>query len=177
MAIREEIVDLYDERGHVIGQAPRSQVRARNLRHGGTGIVVRNSRGEIFVHRRTDTKDVYPGLFDLAAGGVIAAGEDPDESARREVFEELGVTGVPLRRIGVDTYADEHTSYVAFLYETVYDGPIRLQPEEVAWGDWMSPAQVLARLEGDGWPFVPDSSTLLREHIRRWAGSGSAGEA
>lgn len=168
-AASEEVVDLYDEDGRVIGQAPRSQVRAQNLRHGGTGVVVRNSRGEIFVHQRTDTKDVYPGLFDLAAGGVIAAGEDPDSAAQREAFEELGVTGVPLRRIGIGSYADEHTTYVAFLYEAVYDGPIRLQPEEVAWGGWMSPAQVLARLDDEDWAFVPDSIALLRDRVRRWA--------
>ena len=167
-----EIVDLYDEVGSVIGQAPRSRVRAQNLRHAATGIVVRNRVGEIFVHRRTDTKDVYPGLYDLAAGGVVSAGEDPAESAGREVFEELGVHGVPLESLRVSGYEDEHTRYVAFLYTCVYDGPIRLQPQEVAWGDWLAPHDVLARLQDPAWPFVPDTVALLREDVRRWAAPG-----
>ena len=121
-----EIVDLYDLAGTVVGQAPRSRVRAQNLRHAATGVLVRNGRGDIFVHRRTDTKDVYPGMYDVAAGGVITAGEHPDAAAAREAEEELGVHGVPLHRLGVAHYADAHTDYVAFLYETVYDGPIRL---------------------------------------------------
>ena len=96
-----EIVDLYDLAGTVVGQAPRSRVRAQNLRHAATGLLVRNGRGDIFVHRRTDTKDVYPGMYDVAAGGVITAGEDPDAAAAREAEEELGVHGVPLHRLGV----------------------------------------------------------------------------
>ena len=164
-----EIVDLYDADGSVVGQAPRSRVRAQSLRHAATGIVVRTSTGQVFVHRRTDTKDVFPGLYDLAAGGVVCAGEDPAESSVREVFEELGVHGVPLEPLGVSSYEDEHTRYVAFLYACVYDGPIRLQPEEVAWGDWLTPHDVLAALDDPAWPFVPDTATLLRDQIRRWA--------
>lgn len=165
----EELVDLYDEAGRVVGRAPRSRVRAENLPHAGTGVVVRNSRGEIYVHRRTDTKDVYPGMYDVAAGGVITAGEHLDAAAAREAEEELGVHGVPLHRLGVAHYADAHTDYVAFLYETVYDGPIRLQPEEVAWGDWLPPQEVLAWLDDPARPFVPDTSSLLRAHLERLA--------
>lgn len=164
-----EIVDLYDLAGTVVGQAPRSRVRAQNLRHAATGVLVRNGRGDIFVHRRTDTKDVYPGMYDDAAGGVITAGEHPDAAAAREAEEELGVHGVPLHRLGVAHYADAHTDYVAFLYETVYDGPIRLQPEEVAWGDWLPPQEVLAWLDDPARPFVPDTSSLLRAHLERLA--------
>ena len=160
-----EIVDLYDEHGTVVGQSTRDVVRAENLRHGGTGVLVRDSRGRVFVHRRTDAKDVFPGLYDLAAGGVIGAGEEPAAAAAREAFEELGVHGVPLRPIGIGHYIDAHTTYVAFLFETVYDGPIRLQPEEVAWGDWLSVPEVLAWLDDPDRPFVPDAVALLRDHL------------
>ncbi|MGH3359002.1 MAG: NUDIX hydrolase [Nocardioidaceae bacterium] len=157
----DEVVQLYDGRGRPDGTAPRSRVRAENLRHGATGVVVRDRHGRIYVHRRTDTKDVYPGLHDCCAGGVILADEDPDDSARREIAEELGVTGGDLRRIGVSRYADAYTNYVAFQYEVTYDGPIRWQPEEVAWGVWMTVEELAARLADPDWPFVPDSRALV----------------
>lgn len=166
----DELVDLYDAQGRVVGVAPRSRVRAQNLRHGATGVLVRNSRGQVFVHRRTDRKDVYPGRYDIAAGGVLQSGEDPDECAAREVFEELGVAGVPLHRIGVASYRDTQVDYVAFLYETIYDGPIRLQPEEVAAGEWLMPRLLLARLDDPAWSFVPDTTALLRARVEAWAG-------
>ena len=48
--------------------------------------------GRLLVHRRADDKDVWPGRWDLAVGGVVAAGEDYDTAAVREVAEEIGVT-------------------------------------------------------------------------------------
>lgn len=158
----EEIVTLYDDAGRPCGQAPRNRVRAENLRHGATAVVVTNSRGEIHVHRRTTTKDVFPGLYDFAAGGVLAAGEDPDDGAVRELAEELGVTGVDLRQVGEADYADEHTRYRAFLYRATWDGPIRMQPEEVAWGDWVPAEQLRHRIAHRPDLFVPDSVQLWR---------------
>jgi NUDIX domain-containing protein len=51
-------------------------------------IAIRNTAGEIWVHRRTDTKDVYPGLYDMVVGGVLASGEAWEDGARRELKEE-----------------------------------------------------------------------------------------
>ena len=156
---------LYDDAGRPSGSAPRSRMRAENLRHAATGVVVRDPLGRVFVHRRTDTKDVYPGRYDFTAGGVLLAGESPDEAARREAEEELGVSS-PLVRIGEADYGDDHTTYHAFLYETVWDGPVRLQPEEVACGEWMTLEQVGAMLDDPAVSVMPDTATLLGPWVR-----------
>ncbi len=96
----EEIVALYDEQGRECGSASRLRMRAENLRHAATCIVLRDGAGRIFLHRRTMTKDVFPGLCDFAAGGVLGAGEDPYAGAIRELAEELGITGVDLEVVG-----------------------------------------------------------------------------
>lgn len=165
----DELVALVDDGGRVCGSAPRSVVRRDNLRHGATGVLVRNSAGEIYVHRRTRTKDVYPGCYDFAAGGVIVAGEDPYDAVLRELEEELGIAGAQLVALPEGDYADAHTTYHAYLYSCVWDGPIRHQPEEVEWGAWMSPAELLRRIADPGWPFVPDTSAMLTDLIRGYA--------
>ncbi len=156
---------LYDDAGRPCGSAPRSRMRAGNLRHAATGVLVRDPLGRVFVHRRTDTKDVYPGRYDFTAGGVLLAGEEPEAAARREVEEELGVTS-PLVSIGEADYADDQTTYHAFLYETVWDGPVRLQPEEVASGRWMTLEALLAILDDPALPVMPDTVTLLGPWVR-----------
>lgn len=156
----DELVALLDERNEVRGSAPRSVVRRENLRHGATGVLVRNSAGKVYVHRRTVTKDVYPGMYDVMAGGVILSGEDPYDAAVRELGEELGITGISLTPLPEGDYRDDETAYHAYLYSCVWDGPVRHQPEEVDWGDWLTLADLIRRL--DEWPFVPDSTTLLR---------------
>ncbi|MEL7976427.1 NUDIX domain-containing protein [Isoptericola sp. F-RaC21] len=154
-----EVVALYDEAGRPCGTAPRSRVRAENLRHAATAVVVRNRAGDVYVHRRTETKDLYPGRYDFCAGGVLRAGEEPLESAGRELAEELGVTGVELVPLGAVDYADDRTRMREFLYECTYDGPVTWQPEEVAWGAWVAPARFLRML--DELPFMPDSVANL----------------
>jgi aminoglycoside phosphotransferase (APT) family kinase protein/8-oxo-dGTP pyrophosphatase MutT (NUDIX family) len=161
----DEIVALYDEEGRPCGSAPRSRMRAENLRHAATGVLVRDPLGRVFVHRRTDTKDVYPGRYDFTAGGVLLAGEEPDDAARREAEEELGVSST-LVPIGEADYVDEQTTYHAFLYETVWDRPVRLQPEEVASGEWMTLEQVVQLLDDPEVSVMPDTVTLLGPWVR-----------
>src|SRR5699024_1234829 len=156
----DEAVALYDERGEPVGQAPRSRVREQNLLHAATVVIVRNSYGQVYVHRRTADKDVYPSHYDYCAGGVLQPGEDPAEGARREVGEELGVVGVELRPVAVAPYHDSHTRYWGFCYQATYDGPISWQPDEVAWGDWMTLEQLHAALRDPDWLFVPDTREL-----------------
>lgn len=161
----DEWIAEYDEHGAPVGAVRRSVMRARGLWHAGTAVLVRSTDGErIYVHRRADTKDVYPGLYDCWAGGVVVAGETPLDCAIREVAEELGVSGVtplPLFRF---RYVDPPVRYFAFVYEVSWDGPITWQPGEVVAGGWLTIAELTAKLADSDWPFVPDG----RVAITRW---------
>ncbi|MEL4503375.1 NUDIX domain-containing protein [Luteococcus sp. H138] len=156
----EEMVTIYDEQARPAGVASRSVMRRENLRHGGTGILVTNSAGQVYAHRRTEQKDVYPGYYDLAAGGVIAAGEEPLDSARRELAEELGITGVELESLGEYEFCDERLNLHAWLYRVVWDGPVIHQASEVAWGGWMDLGQIRALIEDPQIDVMPDAVTL-----------------
>ncbi len=141
-------------------------MRADNLHHAATAVVVRDTNGRVYVHRRTPTKDVYPGRRDFAAGGVIEAGEVPGEAAARELAEELGVTGATLTALGEGDYRDAHTSYHGFCYVTEWDGPIVWQPEEVSSGEWLTVAALVAAIDADPEDFMPDTVALLGGWLR-----------
>ena len=165
-----ELVQLYDAAGEPAGTTDRRRMRAENLTHAATAVVVRDELGRVYVHRRTDTKDVYPGRFDFAAGGVVGAGEDPHHGAVRELAEELGITGVTLEPIRVARYTDDHTDYWGHCFTTTYDGPVTLQPEEVAEGGWWTLDRLVAALDaapedGPG-SFMPDTAGLLGDWLR-----------
>src|SRR5437762_3591123 len=87
----DELVDVIDDAGNTIGVVTRREMRQRRLPHRCTYVLVFNSRGELFVHLRTATKDVYPSHWDVAIGGVLAAGETFTKGVRREIMEELGI--------------------------------------------------------------------------------------
>lgn len=163
-----EHVLLVDPDGTPAGSATRARMRAEGLWHACAVIVVRSGDGErLFVHRRTDTKDVYPGLYDPTCGGVVAAGETPDECAVRELAEELGVSQTPDYCFSTP-FVDGTIRYIAHVYEVRSDGPFTLQPEEVASGGWMDAAEVRAKAQDPGWPVVPDGRALIRQWFS-WA--------
>lgn len=167
----DELVGTWSDDGTWLADVPRERVRAHNLLHRATGVVVRDPSGRLLVHRRTQTKDVYPGLWDCCAGGVVQAGEDPRDAAARELAEEVGVTGVPLEPLGRARYEDDVTRYDAFLFAATWDGPVRAQPEEVAWLGWMAPVEVADLLADPQRPFVPDTRALLASWWPRFLGA------
>ena len=65
----DEIVFIVDDENVPVGEAPRRRMRAENLPHRATYVFVLDSDGRLLVQRRTDTKDLFPGYYDLAAGG------------------------------------------------------------------------------------------------------------
>ena len=156
----EERVDLIDAEDQVIGQALRRDVRRENLLHRGVGILPFDAAGRIYVHRRTETKDVFPGLYDMFVGGVVASGEDYDSAARREIAEELGIVGPTPKRLGEYLYRGPHNHSLVAIYRVTWDGPIVHQAEEVAWGAWMEVAELEDRLAE--WRFVPDGLEIWR---------------
>ena len=155
------IYDPDDPDGRVVGTAPRAVMRAENLPHGATAVLVRKSTGEIYVHRRADTKDIWPGRHDCAAGGVLQAGEVPDEAANRELAEELGIEGAVLVPLVRRWYRGADTTYFAHAYVTTWDGLVRFTDGEVTEGWWERPTVLYERLGDPSWPFVPDTRELL----------------
>ena len=165
-----ELVALVDESGTVIGAEDRHVVRRDNLRHGATAVLVRNSPGHLYVHRRSADKDWAPSFHDAAAGGILRYDEAPEISAAREVAEELGFTPVSLRPLGTSAYEDDATRVVEHCFETTWDGPITFTDDEVVWGAWLTLEGLGRLLADETWPFVPDTRALLERLGREGVG-------
>ncbi|MFB9236577.1 NUDIX hydrolase [Plantactinospora siamensis] len=161
-----ELVDVVDEQDRVVGRATRSEAYARRLRHRCAFVLARDPQRRIFVHRRTTTKLIFPGRYDMFVGGVLQAGETYDAAALREAEEELGVSGLPaptpLFRFCYDT--PEH-SWWSGVYEVTCALPVRPQAEEVAWHAFLPEAEVARRL--DEWDWVPDGLEAYRRLLAR----------
>ena len=160
-----ELVQIVDEQNHESDTAPRKVMRTQRLLHRCTYIFVFNSQREIFVQQRTMSKDIYPGFLDLAAGGVIVAGESYDVGAQRELAEELGISGVPLSHHGVIYFEDKLSRVFGAIYSCIWDGPMAFQVEEVAGGKFRSVDEVL-RMAAEGAQITPDSLVAFH-HLQK----------
>ncbi|MBA3312447.1 MAG: NUDIX domain-containing protein [Planctomycetota bacterium] len=161
MSVPEELFDVVDASDAVIGQLPRSEVHARGLLHRAVSIFVLNGRGELLIHRRSAAKDEYPLLFTSSASGHVSAGESYDETAPRELREELGLTA-SLRLLAkfpasADT-ANEHTAF----YEAVTDDVPVPDPGEIAEVEWCDVEALAQRIERRPEEFTPPFRLLFQ---------------
>lgn len=156
----EEIVEIVDRDNNSIGAVSRRIMRQQGLIHRASYILVFNRSGELFLQKRTMSKDIYPGFWDLAAGGVVLAGESYEESAKRELREELGVAGVQLRRLFDQYYEDENNKVWGRIFACTSEGPFTLQADEIDYGRFMSLAEIEQLHQTE--PVTPDGMALLR---------------
>ena len=99
--VQDEIYDVVDEMDQVIDQATRREIHRKNLLHRSIHILVFNHLNEVFLQKRSMSKDENPGLWDTSSAGHVDSGETYDECAHRELWEELGIKAIlkPLEKI------------------------------------------------------------------------------
>src|ERR1043165_3580158 len=100
----DEIFDVVDEQDRVIGREIGREGQRRGVRHRAAPLLVFNSRGEVFLQKRSMSKDSSPGLWDSSASGHLDCGEDYHACAVRELRDEIGldVSACPRRVFKVD---------------------------------------------------------------------------
>ena len=156
----EEQVQIVDRQNRPTGAAPRSVMRRQAMTHRASYILVFNREDEVFLQKRTMTKDIYPGCWDVAAGGVVLAGESYEASAERELAEELGIVGVPLTFRFDHYYEDETNRVWGRIFSCRYEGPFILQSEEVAYGRFLPMDEALRLSLSER--FTPDGVEILQ---------------
>lgn len=148
-----EIFDIVDAAGIPTGQTvERTQAHALGIRHRTAHVwVVRQIGGhwQVLLQKRSRNKDSFPGCYDTSSAGHIQAGDEPTESALRELGEELGIRAAAsdLRFIGKfdiayeavfrgKTFRDNEISFVHVYTGDVDAQALRLQEEELERVDW-----------------------------------------
>lgn len=152
----DEWFDVVNERDEVVGRERRAVVHARGLWHRAVHVLVFNPAGEVFLQKRSMTKDMSPGLWDSSCSGHLDAGEAYDAAAQRELGEELGVRlpWSPERWLRIE--ACEETGWeFCWVYRLAHAGPFSLHPEEIECGAWYAPAKVTALVAAKPGDYCP----------------------
>lgn len=160
LSSHEEVI-VVDKKNRITGTVSRRVMRQERLIHRATYILVFNTQGNLLVQKRTETKDIYPGCLEIAAGGVVCQDESYEEAALRELFEETGIKGTELKR-HFDFYFEDSINRVwGRLFSCTFSGTLTIQKEEVQWARFYT-LKELAKLTIDESQFTPDSIYLFR---------------
>jgi 16S rRNA (adenine1518-N6/adenine1519-N6)-dimethyltransferase len=161
----EEQLQVVDESDQPVGTAPRSEVHANNLLHRAVHILIFSSAGEVFLQLRSRLKDRHPLAWDSSAAGHVTAGEDYDQTAKRELREELGIE-TRLERIAKLPASEETGFEFICLYVGSYDRQLRTNPAEIDAGRFFPPeivAQWIKALPSDFAPGFVECWKIWRE--------------
>jgi len=148
-----EILDVVDEKGVPTGQTvERSTAHEKGIKHRTAHVWItrkNNGKVEILLQKRSLEKESFPGCYDTSSAGHIQAGDNPKDSAIRELEEELGVSATKDELEYIGTFEIEYAkefhgkmfrdSEVPFVY--IYSGEVDenkliLQKEEVESVSW-----------------------------------------
>ena len=134
----DEIFDQVDEDDHVIGQITRKEANSNtSLIHRSVAIAVFNAKKELFLQKRSRTKDIEPGVWTISVSGHVSAGDYYDTSAHRELLEELGVD-LKLHPLKRHLFRYPWETEMTKTYMCYCDGPFTLNADEIEEGRFFS---------------------------------------
>ena len=159
-----ELFDVIDSKGNPAGQiVSREKAHAEGIPHRTAHIwIIREKEGrvQILLQKRSQNKDSFPGKFDTSSAGHIQAGDEPLESALRELKEELGISATPEQLHFAGTFPisfakefhgkmfrDEEIAFVYIYQEPVNTAELVLQTEEVEEVQWFDLEEVYEQCE------------------------------
>ncbi len=163
-----EFFDVIDENEKIIGRASRDECHAKGFLHRAVHVIILNSKGEILLQKRSMKKDLYKGWWVDAASGHVDSGETYEETAKREIQEELGID------VGIEKLFKVRKKYVGEGYVdneivAVYlgysDGPFRFDKDEVEFVKFFPPKIVLKMLKTE--KFTPATVAIFEELKKR----------
>lgn len=139
-----ELTDVYDSERKRTGKVvPRYQWGEGEFR-----LTVHTcifDRDRMLIQKRSGTKRIHPGLWDLSSAGQVDAGEDSHEGATRELEEELGIRCRVSESDRLLTIRMPRTFDDIYVLE--YDGSdMTLQESEVDDVRWATESEIVASI-------------------------------
>lgn len=146
----KELFPVVDELGNITGCITRGEAHSGSkVLHPVVHLHVFNSKGELYLQKRPEWKDIQPGKWDTSVGGHMDYGETPEQALAREVREELGITDFTPTFNGKYVFDSRRERELVYVNRTIYDGPVRPSAEELDGGRFWTLDEIRAAIGQD----------------------------
>ena len=160
----KELFPLVDNDGNVIGSILRGEAHNGSKKlHPVVHLHVINSKGELYLQKRPEWKDIQPGKWDTACGGHVDYGENVAEALRREVGEELGIKDFTPTFITHYIFESNREKEFVNVFAAHYDGSIHPSESELDGGRFWSAEEIACNLGKD--VFTPNFESEYKKVV------------
>ena len=162
--MNDELLDIVDDNDNVIGCLSRSSVYSQGLNNFRViNCFLENSKGELWIPRRSPEKKLFPLCLDVSAGGHVKSGESYREALHRELREELRIDS---SRISIDILGYLHPiKHGVSAFMTVFriktDNAPEYNPRDFVSAEWILPDMLVAKINS-GEPAKDDLIKLVK---------------
>ncbi len=148
-----EIHDLVNDFDEVIGQISRDDSWDKAVRGGYARVInafVINSKGQLFIPRRSSSKRMFPNGLDMSVGGLVQAGETYLQAFKRETLEELNLDVADLTWREVAYFSPLKTGLSAFMkvFEIELEETPKFNTNDFSGFFWLIPLELKAIILG-----------------------------
>lgn len=164
---QNELLTEVDVNNKIIGAIPRGLAhQSPDKIYRTIYIVIKNNEGKLLLQRRSSSKDLYPNCWDLSVGGHVIYGQNYEETAIKELKEEMGLTATKadLRFIGevLVKLPSSNEFFHVYEYSLKDTDQIIFSAEEVSEILWMSLKEIKNSLSNQKIPWYPRPMQVIK---------------
>ena len=173
MSPTEELFDIVDNDDCVIDQRRRSEVHRLRLLHRAVHVFLFRPDGVLLIHKRSANKEEFPSVWTSSCSGHVSAGECYDDSATRELFEELGISA-PLTRLTKFAACEDTSCEFTVLYAAKSSDRLTPDAGEISEVRWLSLSDVAEWMKATPDDFSPAFRLLFGWFLEHGSQTSSA---
>lgn len=153
----EELFDVLNAKGQYTNKtATRSECHKKGYWHKAVAVFIINSKNQVLLQKRSDTRHLWSGMWDVSAGGHVSVGEFGFQTAIRECQEELGIEleqrdlafiGATISTNNIGDVVNNHFNEYYIARKDLDLATLKLQPEEVSEVKWMDADEIIRRVQ------------------------------
>lgn len=153
----QESFDILDTKGRYTGEvASRDACHKAGYWHKAVAIFIINSKNQVLLQKRSASKKLWPGMWDVSAGGHVLAGEFGLQAVIRECREELGLDldknditfiGATISTNLKGDVINNHFNEYYIVHKDFDPAILKLQAEEVSEAKWVARDEIIRRIE------------------------------